>query len=92
MLSARFRQRLCGITRFILFKRATAACVRDRQWHPRQPLEQGKPGELRMFLRVADTRELLDSILSFASGVRVLRPESLREKVLGEAAKIIERN
>jgi predicted DNA-binding transcriptional regulator YafY len=45
-----------------------------------------------MFLRVADTRELLDSILSFASGVRVLRPESLREKVLGEAAKIIERN
>jgi hypothetical protein len=72
LLRARFRQRLCRITRFILFKRATAACVRDRQWHPSRRLEQGKPGELRMLLRVADTRELLGSILSFGSGIRLL--------------------
>jgi predicted DNA-binding transcriptional regulator YafY len=37
-----------------------------------------------MFLRVADTRELLDSILSFGSGVRVLAPGSLREKIQSE--------
>jgi predicted DNA-binding transcriptional regulator YafY len=41
-----------------------------------------------MFLRVADTRELLGWILSFASGVRVLRPESVRAKVREEARKI----
>jgi predicted DNA-binding transcriptional regulator YafY len=88
LLSARLRQRLCGIARFMLFKRATAACLKDRQWHPRQRLEQGKPGELRMFLRVADTRELLDSIMSFSACVRVLLPDSLRNNARQEAKKI----
>jgi predicted DNA-binding transcriptional regulator YafY len=72
----------------MLFKRATAACVRDRQWHPSRRLEQGKPGELRMILRVADTRELLGWILSFGSGVRLLLPDSLRDNVRQEAKKI----
>jgi predicted DNA-binding transcriptional regulator YafY len=74
----------------LLFDRATAAWVRDRQWHPSQRLEQGKRGELRMFLRVADTRELLGWILSFGACVRILRPESLREKVRAEAKRILD--
>jgi predicted DNA-binding transcriptional regulator YafY len=74
----------------LLFDRATAAWVKDRQWHPSQRLEQGKRGELRMFLRVADTRELLGWILSFGACVRVLRPESLREKVRAEAKRVLD--
>jgi len=42
-----------------------------------------------MSLQVADTRELLGWILSFGSGVRVLKPDSLRQKVLEEARKIV---
>jgi len=48
-----------------------------------------KGGRLKMSLQVADTRELLGWILSFGSGVRVLKPDSLRQKVLEEARKIV---
>jgi predicted DNA-binding transcriptional regulator YafY len=41
-----------------------------------------------MTLRVADTPELVGWILSFGSGVRVVRPDLLRDKVKKEAEKI----
>ncbi len=47
-----------------------------------------KDGRLRLFLRVADTAELLRWILSFGSQVRVVLPESLRAKVKEEVRKI----
>jgi predicted DNA-binding transcriptional regulator YafY len=37
---------------------------------------------------VGDTRELLGWILHFGSGVQVLKPESLKQKVRDEARKI----
>ncbi len=74
----------------LLFDRKTAAWVKDRQWHPSQQLRLRKNGELAMALRVADTRELLGWILSFGTGVRVIRPEALRDKVREEARKIFE--
>ena len=72
----------------LLFDRATAAWVKDRLWHPSQELTSLRDGRLRMALQVADTRELLGWILSFGRGVRVLRPDSLREAVRGEARRI----
>jgi len=42
-----------------------------------------------MSLQVADTRELVGWILSFGSGVRVVRPEALRKQVRDEARKIV---
>ena len=42
-----------------------------------------------MTLKIADTRELRGWILSFGSGVKVLRPESLRERLKEEARKIV---
>ena len=62
-----------------------------RQWHPSQQLSVGKGGRLTMTLRVADTREVLGWILHFGSGVRVIRPESLREEVQEEARKIFQK-
>ena len=44
-----------------------------------------------MSLQVADTRELVGWILSFGSGVRVVRPEALRKQVREEARKILRR-
>lgn len=71
------------------FDKTTAAWVRDRGWHPSQRLAALKGGRLRMILQVADTRELLGWILSFGSGVRVVRPESLRRAVEEEAQRIL---
>ncbi len=70
------------------FDKPTAGWVKDRVWHPSQQLTRLPGGKLRMTLTVADSRELVGWVLSFGSGVRVLRPESVRAAVKQEAAKI----
>ncbi|WP_447972563.1 helix-turn-helix transcriptional regulator [Nitrospira sp. Kam-Ns4a] len=72
----------------LLFNKATASWVKDRIWHPSQQQTPLKHGRLRMTLTVADTRELVGWVLSFGSGVRVVRPESLRAVVREEAERI----
>ena len=47
-----------------------------------------RDGRLKMTLKVADTIELVGWILSFGSQVRVVRPDSIRDKVKEEAKKI----
>jgi len=76
------------ITVELLFDKVTAAWARDRVWHSSQRLAPLRDGRLRMTLRVADTRELVGWILSFGSGVRVVSPASLRERVGEEARRI----
>jgi predicted DNA-binding transcriptional regulator YafY len=75
----------------LVFDRATAAWVKDREWHPSQRLEPMKGGSLKMFLSVADTAELIGWILSFGAGVQVAAPATLRDKVRAEAKKIFDR-
>jgi predicted DNA-binding transcriptional regulator YafY len=41
-----------------------------------------------MTLQVADTRELIGWILSFGSGVRVVSPDVLRDRVRDEALAV----
>jgi len=72
----------------LLFSKPTAAWVRDRIWHPSQQLAQLKDGRLRMTLKVAGTPELVRWILRFGSGVRVVQPPALRQRVWEEARKI----
>lgn len=73
----------------LVFDKATAAWARDRIWHPSQKFTPLSKGRLRMELQVADTRELIGWILSFGSGVRVIRPDQLKAAVLAEAKKIL---
>jgi predicted DNA-binding transcriptional regulator YafY len=73
----------------LLFDKPTAAWVKDRLWHPSQKLTVLKGGRLRMTLTVADTRELVGWVLSFGSGVEVVRPGSLQVAVEEEARKIL---
>lgn len=75
----------------LLFAKPTAAWMKDRIWHPSQRLTMLKNGRVRMFLQVANTRELVGWILSFGSGVRVVKPESLRALVRAEAREILRR-
>jgi predicted DNA-binding transcriptional regulator YafY len=72
----------------LIFDKATATWVRDRIWHPSQTVKALKNGRLQMKLAVADTRELVGWVLSFGSGVKVVKPESLRIAVQEEARKI----
>lgn len=73
----------------LLFDKGTVARVKDRQWHASQRIKCLKDGRVSLVLRIADTRGLLGWILSFGAGVRVIRPDSLREKVREEAEKIL---
>ena len=75
----------------LVFSKPTAAWVKDRIWHPSQQMTPLKDGRLRMALKVADTRELLGWILSFGGGVRVVKPDALKQKVREEARKILQR-
>lgn len=72
----------------LIFEKETAAWVKDRVWHASQQLTRLPRGKMRMTVTVADSRELVGWVLSFGSGVLVLRPESLRTAVKQEALKI----
>ena len=71
------------------FDKATAAWVKDRIWHPTQKVTRLKDGGMLITLTVADSRELVGWVLSFGSGVRVVRPHSLSDAVSSEAKKIL---
>jgi predicted DNA-binding transcriptional regulator YafY len=72
----------------LLFDKKTTAWAKDREWHPSQEVSMLKDGRMKLRLHVADTRELVGWILNFGSGVRILKPASLREKVQEEARQI----
>jgi predicted DNA-binding transcriptional regulator YafY len=72
----------------LLFNRETTAWAKDREWHASQQVTMLKEGRMKLRLHVAETRELVGWILNFGAGVRVLKPDSLREKIQEEARLI----
>lgn len=72
----------------LIVEKATAAWAKDRMWHPSQQLTRLPGGQMRMTFTIADSRELVGWVLSFGSGVTVVRPESLRRAVKQEARTI----
>ena len=72
------------------FDKPTAAWAKDRLWHPSQQLKRLSKGRMQMTLSVADSREVVGWVLSFGSGARVVRPDSLRIAVKQEATRILE--
>jgi predicted DNA-binding transcriptional regulator YafY len=77
------------ITIELKFDKVTAAWAKDRIWHPSQQTTKLKNGQLLMTFQVADTRELLGWILSFGSGVQVLKPDNVKQAVKEEARKLL---
>jgi len=77
------------ITVELLFTKQTAAWAKDKIWHPSQKMTRLKDERLRLTLQTGDTQELVGWILSFGSGVKVVSPPELRQKVLDEAKNIL---
>jgi len=70
------------------FSPERARWVRSESWHPQQVGEELSDGSYRLTVPYADDRELLMDILRHGSHVEVEAPDSLRESVAIEAAKI----
>jgi predicted DNA-binding transcriptional regulator YafY len=76
----------------LIFEKRTASWAKDRVWHPSQQLTRVPGGKLRVTMTISDSRELVGWILSFGSGVRVVRPNGLRVAVVEEAGSTLRRN
>ncbi|MEW6408617.1 MAG: transcriptional regulator [Nitrospirota bacterium] len=72
----------------VLFEADTARWVKEKIWHPTQKIKELGDGKIVMSLMVADTVELKAWILSFGSGAKVIKPQSLAKEVKKEARKI----
>ena len=73
----------------LLFSKKAAAWVKDKSWHPSQETKLLKDGRLKMNLKVADNDELVGWILSFGGQIKVVGPETLRQRVRDEAKRIV---
>ncbi len=74
----------------LLFDPQAGRWVMEEQWHHSQEPEVLPDGQVRMKFRIVITPEFVDWVLYYGSRVRVLKPESLRERVVEEARKMVE--
>ena len=72
------------------FKPEVAGWVKEKQWHLRQELRDEPDGSLVMEFPASDLREALSWVMSWGSGVTVLEPRELRDKVREEAKLMAE--
>jgi predicted DNA-binding transcriptional regulator YafY len=72
----------------LCFDRKTSAWAKDRIWHPSQKATLDEDGCLTLILKVADTPELIGWILSFGPGVRVIKPETLLQRLKSAALEV----
>lgn len=65
-----------------LFSKEVSTCIKERTWHPSQPLRERKDGRLEIRMETSGRKELTRWILSWRPHVRVLSPLELRQRVL----------
>jgi predicted DNA-binding transcriptional regulator YafY len=80
-----------AVTVRIAFRPEAAAAITERTWHSSQSIENRPDGSVILSLRVADTLELRQWILSFGADAEVLEPASLREEIRREITTLLER-
>ncbi len=82
----------CGDDQEVLlrFSSKVAQNVAEVQWHPTQQVWQRPDGRLDFQVIVAGLDEILWWILGYGSEVQVLAPETLRQKVLWHAKKMLD--
>jgi predicted DNA-binding transcriptional regulator YafY len=66
----------------VRFGPAVAHLIREREWHPRQILDEEGDGSLRLRFTAAGRAEILAWLYSFLPHVQVLGPAVLRESFL----------
>jgi len=71
----------------LLFETKVGRFVRRRLWHPTQKITKTEQG-VELTMEVAGTTELKTWILGWGDQVEVLEPESLREEIAAEVARV----
>lgn len=72
------------------FTAERARWVAQQSWHPKQKGKFAADGSWLLELPYADHRELIMDIMKFGADVEVLAPPDLRQRVAGQAARMME--
>ena len=64
------------------FNSDIAHLIKERIWHPEQQLETLQNGSIRLRFQASGDKEILAWLYSFLPNVKVLEPESLRQKFI----------
>jgi predicted DNA-binding transcriptional regulator YafY len=88
---------LWGITAYgqkqtvkLKFSRALARVARETRWHRSQTVAAGPGDTTIVTLSVPVTAELVNFVLGWGEDVEVLEPESLRNRVIQAAGRVVE--
>lgn len=73
----------------ILFMPQVAQLIAERKWHRSQKIKRRPDGSLLLTLKVNDTRELSNWILSWGPDARVVYPVELRERVSSQLRRAV---
>ena len=73
------------------FDKWAAELVSERKWHPSQNIVRIKSGRARMTLRLNNIEEVERWVLSWGEHVTVIRPESLANRILRAACRLVDR-
>ncbi len=74
----------------LAFDAAVAHLIRERIWHPSQQIEKTADGGLILSFAASGEKEILSWVYSFIPHVRVLGPESLRQKFVDGLTRSLE--
>lgn len=75
----------------LLFNSSTANYILERQWHENQEIVQNDDGSVLLSFYSNQKQQVLSWVLSFANAVTVVSPEFLREEIVENAKKILEK-
>lgn len=70
------------------FHPRVALRVRETRWHRSEQVEELPDGSLLWRARVAEVQEMLPWIRGWGADVEVLKPQELRERMMGEARRL----
>ena len=66
----------------LFFSQEVAHLIREQIWHPEHQIEENSDGALMLRFGASGDKEILSWLYSFVPHVRVVGPESLKEKFL----------
>lgn len=75
----------------LLFDKSINTYILERTWHKKQEIRQNPDGSVYLSFESNQTQEVLFWIMKFGAQVEVLAPESLRDEVLSQHKKAVEK-
>lgn len=72
----------------LVFDKAVADWIAERQWHPRQAIKQHRNGDIELSFPAKGLYEVQRWVLSWGSSVRVAAPAELKKNIEDEVARM----